>query len=41
MLSVTESCRRLRVPVKQYLLDVLPGLEHRKLSGLTLLTPSR
>ena len=29
ILSVVESCRRLRVPVKDYLLDVLPGLSCR------------
>lgn len=41
ILSVVESCRRLRVPLKDYLLDVLPGLDRRKLSEVALLTPNR
>ncbi|MGA3133202.1 MAG: transposase [Terracidiphilus sp.] len=28
ILSVIESCRRLNIPVRQYLPDVLPGLAH-------------
>jgi transposase len=41
ILSIVESCRRLGVPVKEYLLAVLPGLDRRKLSEIALLTPSR
>jgi len=41
ILSIMESCRRLRVPSKDYLLDVLPGLDRRKLSEVAQLTPSR
>jgi hypothetical protein len=41
ILSVVESCRRLGVPVKDYLLAVLPGLSRRKLSDLDDLTPAR
>jgi transposase len=41
ILSIVESCRRMRVPLKDYLLDVLPGLDRRKLSEVALLTPSR
>jgi transposase len=41
MLSVVESCRRLRVPVKDYLLAVLPGMARRNLSDLIHLTPAR
>jgi transposase len=41
ILSVVESCRRLRAPVKAYLADVLPGLDHRKLSEVASLTPAR
>ena len=41
ILSVVESCRRLGVPVKDYLLAVLPGLAHRKLSELAQLTPAK
>lgn len=41
ILSIVESCRRMRVPLKDYLLDVLPGLDRRKLSEVALFTPSR
>jgi len=41
ILSVIESCRRMGVPVKEYLLAVLPGIARRKLSEVTLLTPAR
>jgi len=41
ILSVVESCRRLGVPVKQYLLAVLPGMNQRKLSEVAVLTPAR
>jgi transposase len=41
ILSVVESCRRLRVPVKEYLQAVLPGMSQRKLSEVALLTPAR
>ena len=40
ILSAVESCRRLGVPVKQYLLDVLPGLDRRKRSEVAKLTPA-
>ena len=40
ILSIVESCRRLRVPVKEYLLDILPGMDRRKLSEIGQLTPS-
>lgn len=39
ILSVVESCRRLGLPVKEYLLDVLPGLDNRKVSEVARLTP--
>jgi transposase len=41
ILSAVESCRRLGVPVKKYLLAVLPGMAQRTLSQLTPLTPAR
>src|SRR6266852_497321 len=41
ILSVVESCRRLDVPVKDYLADVLPGMLRRKLSEVAQLTPAR
>jgi transposase len=40
ILSVVESCRRLRLPVKDYLLAILPGLDSRRLSEVAQLTPS-
>ena len=41
ILSVVESCRRLGLPVKEYLGDVLPGLARRTLSQVARLTPAR
>ena len=41
ILSVVESCRRLGLPVKEYLLDILPGLQNRKISEIAQLTPAR
>ena len=41
ILSVVESCRRLALPVKEYLAQVLPGLGSRTLSQAALLTPAR
>ena len=41
ILSVVESCRRLGIPVKEYLLAVLPGMNHRKHSEVAQLTPAR
>lgn len=41
ILSVVESCRRLAIPVKDYLLAVLPGMNQRTLSEASLLTPAR
>lgn len=40
ILSVVESCRRLGVPEKDYLLAVLPGMSRRKLSEVAALTPA-
>lgn len=37
--SVIESCRRLNIPVRQYLGDILPGLANRSIQSLDLLTP--
>jgi transposase len=41
ILSIVESCRRLKLPVREYLSDVLPGLDRRTLSQVTELTPAR
>jgi transposase len=40
ILSVVESCRRLGVPVKEYLAAVLPGLNRRTLPEVAHLTPA-
>ena len=39
--SVVESCRRLRLPIVDYLLEVLPGLPDRTLTQAAQLTPAR
>ncbi len=41
ILSVVESCRRIGVPVKEYLAAVLPGMDRRTLSQAAELTPAR
>ena len=38
--SIVESCRKLGVPIRQYLADILPGLADRSIHSLTELTPS-
>ena len=40
ILSVVESCRRMGIPVRQYLLGVLPGMSDRKVSEAAELTPT-
>jgi len=37
--SVVESCRRMGIPVRQYLLSVLPGMGDRKVSEVAESTP--
>ena len=38
--SVVESCRRLNIPIRKYLADVLPGLANRSIQSLAELTPT-
>ena len=38
--SIVESCRKLDVPIRKYLADVLPGLADRKIQSLAELTPA-
>lgn len=38
--SIVESCRKLNVPIRQYLLDVLPGLADRSIQSLAELAPA-
>ncbi len=40
ILSVIESCRRLKVPVRQYLGDILPGLDNKSIHAIAGLTPA-
>lgn len=41
IVSVVESCRRLQIPVVEYLLDVLPGLADKTMRQAAELTPAR
>lgn len=38
--SVVESCRKLNVPIRQYLADILPGLANCSIQKLPALTPT-
>ena len=38
--SVVESCRRLNIPIRKYLGDVLPGLANRSIQSRPVLTPT-
>jgi transposase len=38
--SIVESCRKLGVPIRQYLADVMPGLADRSIHELAGLTPA-
>src|SRR3954453_8506512 len=40
ILSVVETCRRLKVPVRDYLAAVLPGLADRPMQHIKQLTPA-
>jgi transposase len=40
LFSIVESCRKLGVPIRKYLADVLPGLADRSIQSLAQLTPS-
>ncbi|MFN0103164.1 MAG: IS66 family transposase, partial [Bryobacteraceae bacterium] len=39
ILSVVETCKRLAIPVREYLADVLPGMADRKMAEAAELTP--
>ena len=41
ILSVVESCRRLRVPVREYLNEILPGLANRSIQEVADITPAK
>ena len=40
ILSVVESCRRLKIPVRNYLAEILPGLANVPLRHIADLTPA-
>ena len=40
ILSVVESCRRLKLPVREYLADILPGLANRSIQSIKQFTPA-
>jgi hypothetical protein len=40
ILSVTESCRRLGIPIREYLAGILPGLADVRIQELADLTPA-
>ena len=40
ILSVTESCRRLGIPLREYLVGILPGLADVRIQELADLTPA-
>jgi hypothetical protein len=40
ILSVVESCRRLRIPVRDYLNEILPGLADKLIQQVADLTPA-
>jgi transposase len=40
IISVIESCRRLKIPVRDYLADILPGLPDTPLPRIAELTPA-
>jgi hypothetical protein len=40
IISVIESCRRLKIPVRDYLADVLPGLANAPLQSIADITPA-
>jgi transposase len=40
ILSIVETCRRLKIPVSDYLTAVLPGLANLSIQRLPQLTPA-
>jgi len=38
--ALFESCRRLKIPVRDYLADILPGLANARLQRIADLTPA-
>ena len=40
ILSIVESCRRMKIPIREYLAGVLPGLANRSVERLAEFTPA-
>jgi hypothetical protein len=40
ILSVVESCRRLKIPIRNYLADILPGLANASVQHIADITPA-
>ena len=40
VLSVVESCRRLKFPLREYLANILPGLANASVQSVARLTPA-
>jgi hypothetical protein len=40
ILSIVETCRRLKIPVREYLAAILPGLANSSIQRLPELTPT-
>jgi transposase len=40
ILSVVESCRRLKIPIRNYLADILPGLVNASVQRIADITPA-
>jgi hypothetical protein len=40
ILSIIETCRRIKLPVREYLSAVLPGLANTQIQRLSNLTPA-
>jgi len=40
ILSVVESCRRLKIPIRNYLADILPGLANAPVQRIAGIIPA-
>jgi len=40
IVSIVETCRRLNIPIRDYLISILPGLADRPISQTAELTPA-
>jgi hypothetical protein len=40
ILSIVETCRRLRIPIREYLAAILPGLANVSIQKMPELTPA-